>query len=163
MVFSSGCVTDGGNKTTKHYVKDGISFDYPENWQIANATAPDAVVAVVNPGTVNPETGMATTVVVIQKKVLSSGSTFNEVYNKNYAVIFNNTSYQRISEGNITFDGLEAYENTYKVDAQGLQKQQRVVWLEKDGNIYVILFSALVSDFNNEKANFDLISNSFKV
>lgn len=163
MLFSSGCVTDEENKTTKHYMKDGISFDYPETWEIANATAPDAAVAVADPGTVDPKTGMATTLVVIQKKALSSSSTLKDVYDRNYVMIFNNTSYQRISEGNITLNGLEAYENTYKVDKQGLQNQQRAVWLEKDGTIYVILFSALVNDFNDEKTNFDLIFNSFKV
>lgn len=151
------------NQKTKHYTKDGISFDYPENWEIANATTANAIAAVADPKTRDPKTGFSSTVVVIQKETIPAGYTLKDVYDQNYAIFFNNSSYQRVYEGNTTINGIKVYENIYTVDTDNVQKQQRALWFEKKGVVYVILCSALKKDFKSQEANFNLIINSLKL
>ena len=97
-----------------------------------------------------------------KNQISHSGSDLNNVYAQNYANFFNNTYYQRVSEGNITINGQNALENIYKTNSTVDPKQYRAVWLDENGTIYVILFSAKVSDFDNQQNNFNLILNSFK-
>ncbi len=160
VVLASGCVTDNQNNKTKTYAQNNITFTYPGSWDIANTTSPNAVVAVADPTTV--QTGTPSTLVVIQKSPVAKGSNFKNVYDTNYASFFNNTGYQQVSEGNITINGVNAFENIYKTNQTGVQKQYRAVWFNLNGNIYVILCSAVATDFEKEQTNFNMIVNSFK-
>ena len=105
------------NKQTqlKLTLKTTFHLTTPGGWEIAEATAPNVVVAVADPNTV--ENGNPTTLVVIQKPDIASGSDLNNVYTQNYANFFNNTYYQRVSEGNITINGQNALENIYKTNS----------------------------------------------
>lgn len=162
VVSVSGCVSNEDQKNVTTYSQNGVTFNYPSSWQVANTTSPNAVVAVADPKTVNTQTGSPTTLVVIQK-VNTTGSDLQTAYNANYANFFNDTSKQRVSEGNITVGGMEAIENIYIVNESGIQKEMRAIWLTRNNEIYVILCSALQSDFESEQSNFDTIINSFKV
>lgn len=162
VVLVSGCVSDNKKTNeTKTYSQNNISFTYPGDWEIANTTSQNAVVAVADPSTV--KSGSPTTLVLIQKPAVSKGSDLNNVYNSNYARYFNNTGFERISEGNITVNNVTALENVYKTNKTGVSKQYRAVWLDENGSIYVILCIADQSDFENQQTNFNLIINSFKV
>lgn len=164
IVFISGCTGDSTQENdTKTYSQNGISFNYPATWSLANNVAPNTTVSVADPNSVNSQTGYANTVLTIQKINITSGSNLNSIYNENYAVLFNNTSYQRIFEGNTTINCETFYENRYYVNENGVQKEQRALWLQRDDNIYVILMSALAEDFEKEKPKFDLILNSLSI
>jgi hypothetical protein len=160
VVFASGCVSDNKQtNATKNYAQNNISFTYPGSWEIANTTSPNAIVAVADPNTV--QSGSPTTLVLIQKPAVAKGADLNTVYSANYASFFNN-SYQRVSEGNVTVNGVNALENIYKTNTTANPMQYRAVWVSENGNIYVILCIAKVSDFNNQQNNFNLILDSFK-
>ncbi|MBC7101420.1 MAG: hypothetical protein H5T40_07325 [Methanobacteriales archaeon] len=159
IVSVAGC-TSQSNVENKIFKGDNITFEYPPDWVIANSQANDTIVAVADPKSVNPQTGYAQTVVVIQKRGLEGD--FYQMYNENYATLFNNSSYQRISEGNITIGSLQALENTYIVTEGDVKKKQMAIWIQKRDEVYVILCSALASEFDKEKSNFDIILNSFK-
>lgn len=163
MLFSvmvSGCVTDNKqNNQTQAYSQNNISFNYPGGWATANTTAPNSIAAVADPNSV--QSGSPTTVVLIQKPNATAGSNLSAVYASNYATFFNNTGYQRVSEGNITVNGSDALENVYTSNSTN-PKQYRAVWLDENGTIYVILCIANENDFKNQQANFNLIINSFK-
>jgi hypothetical protein len=161
VVLASGCVSDNKSNTTKTYAQNNISFTYPGSWEIVNATSPNAVVALADPNSV--QNGTPTTLVVIQKPDVPAGSDINTVYTSNYATFFNNTNYQRISDGNITVNGVNARENIYETNTTVNPIQYSAVWLNESGNIYVILSAAQVTDFENQTSNFNLILNSFKV
>ena len=170
VVFASGCTT-GGNQTstqptvpTKTYSGNGISFSYPENWtQLSQISSSNAIVAFGDPKTVDSSTGNVNTLAVIQKVALPSGSTLKQVYDSTYAQFAQDSSFKTISDTTTTVDGNTAYVNTHTVDVSGVQKQEKAVWLEKNGNIYVILLGALPSVFDSQQANFDAIINTFKV
>jgi predicted Zn-dependent protease len=159
VLLVSGCTSQQNNET-KTYTQNNISFQYPANWELARSTAPNAIIAVADPNSMVNNT--PTTQVVIQKSPLSKGSNLTIAYSDNYKNFFNNTGNVKVSEANITSDKLKAYENVYTANATGIEKQFRAVWLQKNGQIYVILCSAKKSDFQGQQGNFDLIINSFQ-
>jgi len=165
VVSVSGCVSSGNetNNTTSHYSQNGISFDYPGTWNTANAVSNNSLAAVGDPNSVDNTTGEPQTFVLIQKSNATS-SDLQTAYNANYASLFTNTSYQRVSEGNITVNGATALENVYTVNStSGTAMQMQAVWLKENSDIYVILCGATQSDFNNQQDNFNMVINSFKV
>lgn len=166
VVFASGCTTINNQTSisTKTYSANGIFFNYPDNWQLMASSTPNAIASVGDPKTSDSSTKNVNTFVVIQKKAVPSGTTLKQAYDNTYAQFAStDSSFQQISDSTTTVDGTTAYVNTHKVDVSGVQKQEKAVWFEKDGNIYVILCGALPSDFNSEQENFDAIINTFEV
>lgn len=164
VIFASGCVNQD-NINSKTYSNNGISFNYPAYWQeIPNIKTALAMVAIGDPNSINQSTKNVNTVVVIQKIPTSSGITLKQAYDNNYAqLLAKDSSFKAISDANTTVDGTIAYVNTHIVNVNGIEKQEKAVWLEKSGYIYVILCGALSNAFNGQQANFDMIINSFKV
>jgi len=160
IVFASGCISENKHSnTTKTYSQNNISFDYPGSWEIANTTSPNSVVAVADPSTV--QNGNPTTFVLIQKPAVAKGTSIDTLYAANYASFFNNT-YELVSEGNVTVNGVNALENIYKTNTTGIQKEYQAEWLSENGTAYVILCVSNVNDFKNQQSNFNLILDTFK-
>jgi hypothetical protein len=162
IVFTSGCTSNSDQNTnkTKTLSQNNISFDYPGAWVLGNSKVNGTIAAVADPNSVNSQTGYAETVVTVEEKNLTG--TMYSMYQQNYATLFNNSSYQRVSESNLTLGNIQALENVYTVDYNGVKKQQRAVWIQNGRQVYVILCSALADQYENEKNNFDLVVNSFK-
>jgi hypothetical protein len=160
VVFASGC-TD----STKTYSGNGISFNYSGSWQqLQQVSSPNAIVAFGDNKTADQSTGNVNTLVVVQKVAMPAGATLKQVYDSTYQQFAQqDSSFKTISDTTTTVDGTTAYVNTHTVNVDGVQKQEKAAWLEKNGNIYVILYGALPSAFNNQQANFDTIINTFKV
>lgn len=160
MIAVAGCTSQSNEETgNKRFTGDNITFEYPSTWVIAKSQANDTIVAVADPKSVNPQTGYAQTLVTIQKKELEGDIYY--MYNQNYAKLFNNSNYQRVSEGNITIGSMKAIENTYIVTEGDVKKKQMAIWIQRGEEVYVILCSTLASEFDKEKPNFDIIINSF--
>ncbi|NYB27510.1 MAG: hypothetical protein HVN34_09335 [Methanobacteriaceae archaeon] len=162
VILASGCVTDDEANQTKSYSGNNVSFTYNGTWDIANTTAPNAVVAVGDPSTVDARNNPST-FVLIQKPNDTEGKDLEAVYTENYAQLFNNTTNQRISEANITVNNNKAFENVYITNYGGYETQMRAVWVSQNGVIYVILCGTIPNNFEKEQSNFDLVINSFKV
>lgn len=173
VVFASGCTTDQtSNQTsnqstvsTKSYAANGVSFNYPESWvELKSISTPNAVVAYGDPKSANASSGNYNTLMIVQKVALPSGMTLKQAYDDTYAqAAAQDSTFQQISDTTATVDGTTAYVNVHKIDVSGVQKQEKAVWLEKGGNVYVILMGALPDAFSSQQANFDAIINSFKV
>lgn len=161
IVAISGCTSQKQN----NYSSNGISFNYPNNWkEIPNVQTSFAIVAVGDPDSVDQATKKVNTVVIVQKIPLPSGTTLKQTYDSNYArLAAQDPSYTVISQTTRTVDGTTAYINIHTVNVDGVQKQEEAVWLEKNGNIYVILCGTLPPVFDSQQANFDMIINSFKI
>lgn len=161
IVCISGCTStdmDSENKT-KTFTQNNISFEYPSGWVVATSLANDTVAAVADPSSVD-SSGLAQISVVIQVKELKGN--LYDMYKVNYDVLFSNSSYQRISESNITMNNRQVIENIYTASEGGVQKKKRAIWIQNGNKVYVILCSAPVTVFDREKENFDLIVNSFR-
>lgn len=170
VVLVSGCTTTTETNTTsvpdipyKTYSSDEISFRYPESWTTElNVQTPNSIAAVADPAS-ETSTGDLMTLVVIQSVPMPGNMTLKEVYDASYQSYAQEPSYQLISERTLTINGLTAYENIHKITIDGVTKQERATWLEKNGKIYVILCGTTPDKFDTENRNFDLITYSFQV
>jgi hypothetical protein len=161
VVFASGC-TDSGSKT---YNDNGISFNYSGSWEkLSNVLNTNAIAGVGDPNSIDKSTNMTNTLVVVQKVAMPSGYTLKQVTDATITQFeAKDSSFQKISEKTITLNGATAYEIVYKINVNGVQKQEKAVLLEQNGYLYAITGSSLPSDFESQQANFDMVINSFKV
>ena len=78
----------------------------------------------------------------------------------------NQDSTKEILNNTTTVDGNIAYENTYLVNDSNrfnqTMKEQQINFI-KNGNTYALIFDAPVQSFDQEKSNFNITLNSFKV
>ncbi|EKQ52565.1 MAG: hypothetical protein B655_1732 [Methanobacterium sp. Maddingley MBC34] len=161
VVLVSGCVTDNKSNQTNNFSQNGVFFQYPASWGVASVSSPNGVAAVGDPNTV--VNGNPTTSVVIQKPNATASSVLKTAYDENYAQFFNNTGKTKVSEAQLTLNGVQVYENVYTSSEEGLAKKYRAVWMQKGSTIYVILCSARVENYDAQQSNFDLVVNSFQV
>jgi hypothetical protein len=156
-IFISNPVT--GADEAKSYSGNGISFQYPQSWEIAESDYNDTLVAIADPNSVNSVTGYAETSMIVEKRDLNTS--FDRFYNESYSKLFSDSSYQLISEGNSTVSGNNSKECLYKFDSDGSLKQAKAIWMEHDGSVYVILFTSKQSNFEAQKKYTDFVLSSF--
>ncbi len=169
IVLTSGCINNGNqtiNNTqnnTQTYNGDQFTFNYPANWQQISGQAMNSTAAVGDPATADSN-GNVQVNVVIQKAVKPSNETLQEYYNSTYAQFAaqKNLSYRQLSDGTIVVNGKTGLENVYQINSV-TQEQKRAVWIQNGSNIYIILCSAPVSQYDSQQANFNAIINSFKL
>jgi len=156
ILFSIGCIGD-----TNHFENSEISFDYPNDWKSGEILdLPGVIVGVYKNSQVD---------VKISKTKMPSGYTLEKFYKEelnNRTIKLAEYCIQPISEKNITVDGVQAYESIYKIGCNSSQTRQQYqsVIFEKNGFIYSIFCTAIPPEiFDNEKANFYMIINSFHV
>lgn len=160
VVMVSGCVTnEDKNNVTNNFTENGVFFQYPHSWGVASAISSNSVAAVGDPQTV--VNGDPTTSVVIQEYDNTNYYTLQTAYTQNYAKFFNNTGNTKVSDGNFILNNAQAYETVYTSSEAGVMKKYRAVWVQKGSNIYVILASAKVEDYDNQQDNFNLVINTF--
>lgn len=143
-----GTKEQGTSSETKHYAENGISFDYPNTWGAGNSSDPNAIAALVS-----PSTGVF---VVVLKETMPSGYTL-KMFNDETVMSMNPT--QMISGTFPTVAGVSACDSVFKTN----DSQMRTVILEKNDNIYVIICSAPVAEFDNTQTSFNMVINSFNV
>jgi hypothetical protein len=150
-VLLAGCGgsgEQGASSATKHYAENGISFDYPNTWGAGNSSDPNAIAALVS-----PSTGVF---VVVLKETMPSGYTL-KIFNDETVMSMNPT--QMIAGTFPTVAEVPACESVFKTN----DSQMRTVILEKNDNIYVIICSAPVAEFDNAQTSFNMVINSFEV
>jgi len=81
----------------------------------------------------------------------------------NYTQIYFPKGYQQISSNIITIDGNKANQNIIVVNDIVVKTISEQVYFIKNEKTYFITFTTADKDFDKEKANFDIILNSFKV
>lgn len=171
VVFASGCIDDNTTNQssqptipTKDYSGNGVSFSYPENWQELSTKGGYNLVGFVDPDSFDSSANSYNTVVAIQSVAIPSGSTLKQYYDSTYANFkAKDTSFQQISDTTTTVDGTTAYVNTHLIDVNGVQKKEKAVWFERNGNAYIILCGALPEEFDGQQKYFDAIINTFRV
>ena len=168
IVFISGC-TDGGNQTsnntnnTQTYNGDEFTFNYPNDWIQIQSRVINSTVAIGDPDSADAN-GNVQVNVVIQKIIKQPEIPLQNYYNSTYTgFAAQNLGYKPISEGTILINGVNVLENSYYINSGKTQKHERAIWMQKNRVIYVILFSAPVSEYNKEQENFDTVINSFKL
>ena len=146
MVAVSGCVnyTGNGNNTTtvKNFTGGGISMNYPSDWILNNDTSGMILL--------NKMSGVNTQLTV-QVMLMSGAMTTNEAIPPG--------NFTKVSNSTRTIDNVTAKEVIYKSDLL----MGSTIFFEKKGRTIIIYYQAPVNEFDQEKANFDIMINSIKV
>lgn len=184
VILVAGCLDNGDdsgnvtmlNKTANGtYSAAGVSFKCPDNWAVdmINENGNITIVAVPIHELNTSETktigpfkfeGISTTlsstdpqfeVHILPNKGKSEQEAINEIKNE-YIALGN-----KISSEKTTIDDEKAYKDVMLFN--DTDERFEYIYFVKNGKTYLITFSTLDKDFDKEKANFDMILNSFKV
>lgn len=140
----------------------GVIVKFPSDWVVAKSQTNDTVVAIADSKTLDSSKN-AKVNVNIEKRDLE-GQSLNTYFNKTYSSLLSNSSNQLISLGNSTaIKDKECYEADYVSDKDADAKEHRAIWVESNGQAYVILCTAPQKSFENYNKYFNYIINNIKI
>lgn len=169
VIIASGCIDNleqTANQTpqvkTKTYSANGISFNYPSNWQEINKTGNYTTTYLEDPNAKSDD-NKSGAVVEISKKS-SDGIPLKRYYEDVKSGSASVSGYQLLSERNLKVDNVTAYEFVSKAVDKDVEEQYKVILLEKKGFIYMIACGTRSPTYlSDEDENFNIIISSFKV
>jgi len=185
FLLTSGCSSGQGNNddrnkeeqkkengtSLKHYSSNGVSFDYPDDWGPISQVFPkyemqhdpelnaDELAIIVDAGSSTGQGEKYSVSVHIMKRDLPSGVSLKSLFDQTYE----DKSYVMISDDTATINGIQAYIKVYKKPHGEPWYQVKDVWLEKDGEVYIISCWALPSGFAELQDKFNIIIDSFTI
>ena len=71
--------------------------------------------------------------------------------------------YNLTSSGAVAIGNLQGLEYNYVSDINGTQREHKAIWLEKNNEAYVILYSAPIDQFNGNLNIFDFVVRNFQI
>ena len=152
--------------TPQTYNENGVSFNYPDTWnklpanELGTANGSESTIAVVGDSS-NAQNSSYVTTVMVQKS--DKSGTLDQIAAASKTDLENDKKAVMTSDENITINGMKGQDITYNVTTDGVNKENRLIILQKDNTIYSITLSTPASNFNNQKENFNTIIQSFKV
>jgi hypothetical protein len=170
----SGCT----NGNYQNFETDEITFAYPEKWVNSSnfwashfgfnyiyAQDPDLdaqeLAFVLDPDSAT-KNEKYTTWLKVEKKVKTSDSSLEQVFNETYGNQF--TSYKKISNQSTRLGmNTTAYEIVYQKYHGNLLYQVRDVWQEKKGSIYIISCWTLPSNYQKVNGYFQTVINTLHI
>ncbi len=161
LFISVSSVSAESNETTVLTLsKEGITINYPSTWGYSDAISPYSIMAISKIDSVD-SVGVAQVSIIIEKKQLDGD--FYTFVNNTYKSMQNDPDFQLVSSGPMSLKGHDAMEFIYTSNQTGVQKQHKAVWFEKDGQAYVLLYSAPVDLFESNLYVFDYILNDVQI
>lgn len=157
--LNSNNETDNSHQSIE-YSQNGITLSMPGDWVSADSESNESVLAIADPKS-KDSSGFNSINVNIEKK--SDARALETEFNSNYNTLARNSDFNILFEGNASFNGEPAMEADYTSESNGVVKEHKAIWVQKDSDIYVILCSAPESEFENELSTFDFIINSIQL
>ena len=156
VVSLSGCVTDGLFKSGETYSGGGITFQYPDTWQVVNSVAEGSVGAVASKENSNIS-------VLVQTVPTELGTDIQSACSNNNKNLVRSPNYVNIQETKTTVNNQTVILHRYLVnEADGSQKEHVATWIQmKNGQIYVILFSTPLESYETQRSSYDLVVGTF--
>lgn len=138
------------------YEKNGVTFEYPEDWSEANSVAEGSIAAVAD--TEDPLTS-----VVIQQVPSEYGDDLQTAYNTNNQYLTQYGNYIKIQELSSTLNNRSVIIHRYIINEDdGSQKEHVATWMKmSDGKLYVVLFSTPLESYESKRSNYDKVVDSF--
>jgi len=163
VVMASGCVTNTTNQT-KNYSANGVSFQYPANWTLQNATNNNITgIMVVDAdfNRTNGTLGSLATIIMGPQANSADLATF-----KNNITSEAKSSGVNVTNATVSIAGLTANATTLTgTDNSTNQIYVQLIDFSKNNKSFIIFLEAIGSStaVDNAKAGFDVIIKSFKV
>ena len=124
VVSLSGCITDGLFKSGETYSGAGITFQYPDTWQVVNSVAEGSVGAVASKENSNIS-------VVVQTVPTSLGTDIQSACSNNNKNLVRSPNYVNIQETKTTVNNQTVILHRYLVnEADGSQKEHVATWIQ---------------------------------
>lgn len=140
--------------------QSGITIQYPSDWGNSRPTSNYSVMAIAKIDSIDA-LGVGQVNILIEKKPIEGD--FYTFVNDTYKKMQKDSSFQLISSGAVSIDGLDAYEYIYTSTQGGTEKEHKAIWFEKGGQAYVIMYSAPISDFENNLYVFDFVLSNIQI
>lgn len=156
VVSLSGCITDDLFKSGQTYESNGVTFQYPDEWQVVNGVAEGTVAAVASKGDSRVST-------VIQQVPNELGLDIQSACSNNNKNLVLSPNYVNIQEVQSTVNNHTVILHRYMVnEADGSQKEHVATWMQmSNGQIYVLLYNAPLESYESERSSYDMIVGSF--
>lgn len=156
VVSLSGCITDGLIKSGETFEANGVTFQYPESWQVVNSVAEGSVAAVAS-----KENSQIST--VIQQVPSELGTDIQSACSNNNKNLVQSPNYINLQEVKTSVNGQPVILHRYIVnEADGSQKEHVATWIQmSDGKLYVVLFNTPLESYEQERSSYDLIVGTF--
>ena len=156
VVSLSGCITDDFVKTGETFESNGITFQYPESWQVVKSVAEGSVGAVAS-----KENSEIST--VIQQVPTELGTDIQSACSNNNKNLVKSPNYINLQEVKSSVNGKPVILHRYIVnEADGSQKEHVATWIQmSDGKLYVILFNTPLDSYEKQRSSYDLIVGTF--
>ncbi len=174
MLAALGCTLlplRGGMQSAGHFENDQIAFDYPANWDTADAFFPnwqpyhdsqyDAdVVAIVAKQNTNTPFEKFSVSCAVMRRPLPEGLTLEQVMAETYAGM---SIAEVITEEVVTVGGIRGHERVYMQYQGEPLWQVRETWLEQGGQITIVRCKSFPDQFEEARADFEAIMDSLEV
>lgn len=156
VVSLSGCITDDFIKTGETYESNGITFQYPESWQVVKSVAEGSVGAVASKNNSEIST-------VIQQVPAELGTDIQSACSNNNKNLVKSPNYINLQEIKSSVNGKPVILHRYIVnEADGSQKEHVATWIQmSDGKLYVVLFNTPLDQYEKQRSSYDLIVGTF--
>ncbi len=140
--------------------KNGITIKFPSDWGIAKTTSNHTLIAIAKLSSID-SSGVAEVNINIEKTSIEGS--FEKFVNESYAKMEKLGDYNLTSSGAVAIGNLQGLEYNYVSDINGTQREHKAIWLEKNNEAYVILYSAPIDQFNGNLNIFDFVVRNFQI
>jgi PsbP-like protein len=166
VVMSSGC-TSNQNQTnqsqipTKTYAAGGISFQYPDTWNVTSVNKGNITqIIVADTQFINSNNTKGNGVLILK---VPKTTNINMTQARQAILNQAKQSGMNASNGTVNIAGLTASETSYSGTVNGTTESAKIIDFEKNNNLYLLLFVTMGVDVNAAQPYFDVIINSFKI
>lgn len=160
FVLADNPETSANPKDIQTISKNGISIKFPSDWGIARTTSNHTLIAIAKLSSIDSN-GVAEVNINIEKTPFKGS--FEKFVNETYAKMEKLGDYNLTSFGAVAIGDLQGLEYNYKSDINGTVREHRAIWLEKNSEAYVILYSAPIDQFNGNLNIFDFLVRNFQI
>ncbi len=163
LLISVSAVASADNNTDVSLLtlsKGGITIQYPSDWGNSRALSNYSIMAISKVDSIDAF-GIGQVNVNVEKKPLEGD--FSTFVNESYDKMQKDSSFQLVSSGSVALDNVQAEEYIYTSTQNDVQKEHKAVWFEKDGQAYVIMYSAPLDQFEKNLYVFDYILSNIQI
>lgn len=141
--------------------KGGVTVNYPSNWILSQATSNNSIIAISKESSIdNLEVGQVN--INVEKKGFTGD--FNSFVNKSYTNIHADSGFNIVSSGEVDLNGEKVLQYIYtSTGNNGIAKQHKALWFERNGEAYVIMYSAPIDKYEANLPAADYIMSNIKI
>jgi len=167
VVMASGCISNQNQtnqSSTKTYSANGISFQYPNTWNLTDTITKNATLQIESPDfqitNGNPTKG---NLVSISKDTIPQGVNLTaDNITKSLSTSIKKSGVNATNE-TVNIAGVTATKFSFNDTVQNATANVWVIAFEKNNILYILTFASVGDDLQKAKQNFETIINSFKV